>query len=187
MNDDIRYLEAGPYKLVARFHKGTFRSVLWSGGKVVFEAEGTLLDEVTGMGLAHLAELQADIAAARNGAAPTVDEATAALKRLHGRLNDNHLAMLRAHVKAAGHQITATQLADAAGYKSYSAANLQYGLVGAMLLSEMPEALPKRPDGTPILTCAIASGEYPQGVDEAQWVWTMRPHIVAALKASGIV
>ena len=50
-------------------------------------------------------------------------------------------AMLRAHYEAPGRKITATQLAQAAGFANFSAANLQYGLLGAMLFAEIPEDL----------------------------------------------
>lgn len=54
-----------------------------------------------------------------------------------------------------------------------------------MLFAQMPEDLPRRSNGTPIMTCAIASGEDQRGVGEEQWVWKMRPHIQQGLNELG--
>jgi len=48
-------------------------------------------------------------------------------------MSDGQEAMLLAHLNAADHCITATELAEAAGYENYNAANLQYGKLGQML------------------------------------------------------
>jgi hypothetical protein len=70
--------------------------------------------------------------------------------------------------------ITATQLADAAKYEGYSAANLQYGKVGWLMYGELPVALPRRKsDGHLIYTCALAEQDDQRLPDEQHWVWKM--------------
>ena len=61
-----------------------------------------------------------------------------ALKKIMPSLSDGHLAMLKAHCRAPNRCLTATQLADAAGYANDSAANLQHGFVGKLLWEELP-------------------------------------------------
>lgn len=187
MQDDVKTIEAGKYKLVARFHRGSNRGAIWADGKVVDEVEGDSLDDAWKKLCDRLYARLIEAAGLRNGTPPSAHEARLAFQRIEPRLSTGHKAMLRAHLRADGRRITATQLADAAGYSRYSAVNLQYGLLGAMLFAEMPEELPKRADGSPIMTCAIASSEDLRSSEEEQWIWQMRPHIAEGLEASGIL
>ena len=180
MSDESKILEAGEYVLVARYNKGAYRGALWQSGSIIYKVEGKSLDDAYRQLEIRLYELQVAKAAARNGAAPSEQEAVVAIQRVLPRLTSSQRAMLLAHAKAPESRMTASQLADAAGYASYSAANLQYGLLGAMLFAEMPENLPRRSDGSPIMTCAIASGDNLRA-EEDQWIWKMRPHIKHAV------
>jgi len=179
--EELKTLEAGEYTLVARFYKSTYRGALWYEGKILFQVEGESLDDAFRKLLPLLYEQQVSKAAKRNGASPSTEETTKALYRIWPKISAGQKAMLVAHQKADGQRITATQLAQAAGYANYSAANLQYGLLGALLFAEMPEELPRRADGTPIMTCAIATGDAADKDAEDHWVWKMRPHIYDAL------
>jgi hypothetical protein len=185
MSDEIKSLEAGEYTLVARLHKGKHRGAMWHGGKIIEEVDGQSLEVVYRKLEALLFERQVAKAVARGGADPSIEEAVKALNRVMSKASNGQRAMLRAHFHAPQQRITATQLAEAAAYATYSAANLQYGLLGAMLFAEMPEDLPRRSDRTPIMTCAISSGEDQRGDSEEQWVWKMRPHLVEALSQIG--
>jgi hypothetical protein len=89
--------------------------------------------------------------------------------------------MMKAHHCAPDHLISAAQLAEAAGYSSYSCANLQYGLLGAQLNAELPTALPRRKSGTLITTCSIATAEDQRSRSEDEWLWKMHAHIAQAL------
>jgi hypothetical protein len=99
-------------------------------------------------------------------------EYAAAFRSIRGRLSDAHKAMLKAHVNAPRRTLTATDLAAAAGYGSYSAANLQYGFVGKWLHEEILCPLPQRADGSKVYTCALAVGD---GNDqpEEHWRWVL--------------
>lgn len=182
MNEELKALEAGEYVLVARLVEGVYRGALWHAGKIEQKVEGSSLDEVYRKLERLLYERQKAKAAARNGADPSVEETAIALQRVLPKISDGQRAMLRAHLKAPERRITATQLAAAAGYANYSAANLQYGRLGAMLFAEVPEDLPCRKDGSPVMTCVIASGDDQRNMDEEQWVWKMRPHVEEALR-----
>jgi hypothetical protein len=184
--DKLKALEAGEYTLVARIIDGTYKGALWHGGRIVEKVEGGSLEEVYGKLVTLLVDRQAAKAAARNGAAPSVDEAVHAISRVLQKASDGQKAMLRAHFEAPDQRITASQLAEAAGYASYGAANLHYGLLGAMLYSEMPEDLPRRKDATPIMTFAIADGANREE-GELHWVWKLRPHVSEAIKQLGAI
>jgi hypothetical protein len=97
---------------------------------------------------------------------------------------DNELAMLKAHVK---HRIlTATQLADSAGYQSYSSANVHYGTFGRDI-SEMLHLKPKeRADGSLIWTSVLAHGMDADGELSPEYRWQIHPQLVEALNRLGI-
>jgi len=186
-DDEIKSLTAGPSTLVARWHQGSWTAAVWSGGEKIVTERTESLEAAWQFLIDWLGERVEEAARLRNGEAPSAEEARRAFCAISERLSDGQRKMLKAHLAAPGHTLTASQLASAAGYKGYSGANLQYGFVGAMLVHEMPEILPKRPDGTRIATCAIASADDIRASNEEQWLWKMRPHIVQGLKASGIV
>lgn len=114
-------------------------------------------------------------------------------------LPDSYRAMLRAHLHATDHLISATKLAEAAGYAGYEGANLHYGILGQKLAQEIGFTPPERADGTKIWTCAIARDpnsdlEFPDSslmetllrkMDIAHFEWQMRPQVVEALRALG--
>ncbi|SLK07486.1 hypothetical protein [Novosphingobium mathurense] len=103
-------------------------------------------------------------------------------------ITDGQKAMLDAHLAAPGHILTATQLAHAAGYASYEAANAQYGLLARALAEELEWTPAEQgPDGHPIWTFTLATegsdDEAPVVAlgDRAEWRWRLRPQVVEAL------
>ncbi|PTQ98423.1 hypothetical protein C8K18_1075 [Paraburkholderia sp. GV068] len=115
---------------------------------------------------------------------------TEALASVLPRLTAAQLKMLQAHYHAVDRTITATQLAAAAGYASYSGANLQYGFIGKAILEIYPLVVDKRRDGTPIFTLALADAagyEQSSDIDDTEWKWRMLPALAHALGALGIV
>lgn len=187
MHEEVKSVVAGKYTLVARFHEGVNKGALWADGKVVDLVQGSTLDEAWTQVCARLYGHLSAQATQRGEVPPSAEEARRAFLNIGARLTAGHKAMLRAHLLAPQHQITARSLAQAAGYAGYSAANLQYGLLGAMLYAEMPEPLPLRADGTPVMTCMIGHGQDQRMAPEAEWIWTMRAHIVDGLRTSGIL
>lgn len=187
MSDELKTITAGAYTLVSRVIDGAFCGTLWHAGKKEEVLMGSSIDDVWQKLMNELYKRQVLVATARNGAEPTADEAAKAFLRIEPRLHAAHKAMLRAHLKSKDRNITATELATAAGYAGYPAANLHYGLLGAMLFAEMPEDLPKGANGLPVMTCAIASLDDQRSSPEHQWIWKMRPHIVEGLKMAAIL
>ena len=116
------------------------------------------------------------------------------------RIPDSYRAMLRAHLAAPDHLISATKLAEAAGYNGYEGANLHYGKLGYLVAAEIDFTPPKRDDGSEIWTCAIARDpsldtEFPEtslieglmrGIETGHFEWQMRPQVVQALRALGL-
>jgi hypothetical protein len=99
-------------------------------------------------------------------------------------LPDSHLAMLRAQCRAKDCTITATKLAEAAGFDNYGLANLQYGTLAfnvAEHLGFRPQLI--RRDGTACwwttLSYSIEGSPEP---DTGHFQFVMRPELVAALR-----
>lgn len=113
-----------------------------------------------------------------------------------GPLPDGHRKMLEAHYSAPNHNITATRLAEAAGYANWNAANLQYGTLAFQVAEELGFEPPKRQDGTEIWTMTIATGRLDlnddmlsesmkRPLEHQHFEWTLRPQVVEALSALG--
>jgi hypothetical protein len=77
--------------------------------------------------------------------------------------------------------LTATGLANAAGYESFSSANEKYGRLGRMLAEYLEWDPVKRPDGSPIWTTMIATGGEGDW-DDGQFRWVMRTEVAEALR-----
>lgn len=173
----------GPYSLVARQQEDLVRGVIWLAGKKVEDCSGTSVDAVFDALRDRVGELMHGAAEQRVGP-PAQADTLGALRRVIPKMTPAQVRMLRAHFVAPDQRITATQLADAAQYESYRAANLHYGQLGYLLYVELPTPLPRREsDGKLIYTCSLAEEEDQRGEDEAEWVWKMRPHVAAALGA----
>ncbi|KRB86517.1 hypothetical protein ASE00_07400 [Sphingomonas sp. Root710] len=126
----------------------------------------------------------AKIAARGESGIPTPEEYLAALKTIS--ITDGQRAMLTAHFKAPGRTMTATELANAAGYKSWSSANSQYGLLARNVAEEL-EWEPPLHHGVPVWTFALAcEAEQAAGKEELDgqhWKWTLRGELAEALAA----
>lgn len=99
-------------------------------------------------------------------------------------MQEFHRTMLRAHCHAPNHTITATQLAQAAGFENYGAANLHYGTLAHWVADELGFTPDQRPNQTYRWWRAIASGK--AGSEEStdgHFEWTMRPALVEALQS----
>jgi len=187
MRDEVKSIKSGPYTLVARLYEGRYHGFLWEGGKVVENDAADSLSAAWARVCSRLYERLSQAAQARGADASNATEARNAFLAVHPRLSVGQKAMLRAHLDAPDRCLTATQLSKAAGYRGYAAANLQYGLLGAMLYGEMPQFLPLRRDGSPIMTFMIASGENEEQRPEREWIWKMRHSIAVGLREARIL
>ena len=125
----------------------------------------------------------AEDAPADDNAVPEKSAYRAALLAIRGEISDGQHAMLRAHATADGQRLTATELAEAAGYATHSSANLHYGKLGKTLGEQLGFTPPmSRKGGGPVWTNVLATGdEDAAAVSAADFVWTMRPPLYDAL------
>ncbi|MVW64171.1 hypothetical protein GPY61_30000 [Massilia sp. NEAU-DD11] len=115
----------------------------------------------------------------------SVEQYKSALLALRDKnLPSSHFAMLRAQCRAPDTAITATQLAEAVGYESYHAANLQYGTLAfnlAGILGFTPQLMHR--DGSLCWwTTLSVAGEGAAYEDAQQFHFVMRPELVQALR-----
>lgn len=114
----------------------------------------------------------------------SVEQFKSALLALRDRyLPPSHRAMLQAQCRASGSAITATQLAAAADYENYNAANLQYATLAfnvAGLLGFTPSL--KRQNGDPCWwTTLSVEGEAPDD-GEPHFYFVMHSELIHALR-----
>ncbi len=114
----------------------------------------------------------------------TVEQFKRALLAVRDKnLPDTHLAMLRAQCRSPKSTITATQLAQAAEYQNYNAANLQYGTLAFNIAGHLCFDPEKRPDGTQrwwtTLSYSVDGAADPE---TGQFQFIMRPELVEALR-----
>lgn len=98
----------------------------------------------------------------------------------------NGFSMLKAHYRSTDYKISATRLAEAAGYSSYSTGNEQYGYFAHKIcdiLSYTPEI---RDTGEEAWTTAICVGS-PQKDNQGHFQWILRPEVIEALEGLGLV
>jgi len=104
--------------------------------------------------------------------------------RSDGHFESNqYLNMLKAQYQADGHIITASRLAEAAGYANYNAANLHYGTMGRLLAVYLGYLPPKRPDGTRMWWQTLSKGNAAsEETLDGHFEFVMRPELVKALE-----
>ncbi|MFN8400070.1 MAG: hypothetical protein U0X74_08645 [Anaerolineales bacterium] len=107
-------------------------------------------------------------------AVPSVAKYKNAFRQISANLTPKQMAMLKAQYSAPRHTLTATQLANAAGYKNFKGANLQYGIIGTMLR----EALNYWDDDGQA-SYVLSYFEKP---DEEEWLIVMHKEVAQALR-----
>lgn len=113
----------------------------------------------------------------------TVEQYKQALLALRDKnLPDSHFRMLRAQGRAPGGAITATQLAEAAGFKNHNAANLQYGTLAANVGVRIGYHPDKRHDGSDIAWPALSFTDGVGAPGTGHFLFIMRPELLQALK-----
>ena len=171
-------------QLVAAKNGTATLGAVWKAGTKVFNYTGTNLQDVLAALRSHVDEGLTESVKTRTEP-PDGEDYVRAFQAVLKDLSDGHCAMLKAHYRAPNQTITATELATAAGYKSYSAANLQYGNVGKALYEELPVEIPAREDGSLIYTSALATaGEKTEA--EVHWAWKLRPEVAYAIEHLGL-
>lgn len=173
------------YELVARLIKGIHRGVLWRGGSRLLEVTANSNEEA--MRLLHKGFYQRMTEGMTN-VALEAGKIEGAFTAIWPALTDGQKKMLRAHLNAPNRCLTSTQLAEAAGYATYSAANLWYGLAGWMLFGELPRLVETdEKSREPTYTFWIAEAPDRQQLPREQWIWQMRPEVARALESTQLV
>lgn len=172
------------YVLVARvvgYQK--VNGLLWLDGKKGASCEGTSLDGVMRM----LVEIVDDNIRLKRMKGPAdAAEYAWAFGKIMEHVSEGHCAMLRAHYHAENRILTARQLAKAAGYANFNAANLQYGHLGRMISNLIGNGWIRHEyTGEPIWTYGIATGPTGKDVDTVEWEWQLRPEVAQALELLG--
>lgn len=172
------------HTLLAAIHEGKCKGRVWRSKELIHEQTGddpeSLIKELrdwVNQSISGRAEAQ--------GENPSHDRLLSAMKQILPSLTDGQLAMLKAHYSAPEQTITAGDLAEAAGYASFSGANLQYGFIGKALQEISPIKLPKRGDGTEIYTFYLAEAAT-ESEEEGYWRWKLRPEVSSVIKELGL-
>lgn len=99
---------------------------------------------------------------------PTAEEFETAIRLAD--LTKAEIGMLVAHAGAGEEGLTAGELASAAGYQSFSSANLHYGLCGGKLCDAIGVIAPRGSDRDRAPTAAMARPGETRADDEFVWV-----------------
>jgi hypothetical protein len=108
---------------------------------------------------------------------PSVAAYKAVLPQAIESLSDSQIAMLRAQYLAPQHAMTATQLAEAAKYRSFHGANLQYGKMGQKLRKALKYT---NPDGQ--ASYVLSYFIIPESDYNDEWIFVLHPNVVQAIK-----
>ena len=166
--------------------KGSPKAAVLAGARRLHVANGEDLDSAIAAARGWVDALFAEEAARRR--APHVATVEEYVRYFAQHPPAEHaLAMLRAHATAPEGVMTATELAEAAGWPSYTSANVHYGNLGRDVAQTLHLTLPPiGENGSPVWTMALADDAGLR--DEAgRWRWRMHPELVEALKALAIV
>jgi hypothetical protein len=172
------------HTILSTKHKGKFRGRVWKEKALLHETEGSSIENTLGV-LKQFVDEKLEGAARAAGSTPDETRVLAGLREICSQLSDGQLAMLKAHYHAENQAMTATELANAAGYASYHPANLHYGNIGKSLYELAPIELRTYKDGTPIYTFYLAVA-LTDAEDEQYWNWKLRPEVSNAIAALGL-
>jgi hypothetical protein len=183
-------LEHKGYRIRSKRRDGVTYCRVFLAGHMVFKEEVDSVLEGLVMGRRWVDQRVAEIIASRGDDLPSAEEYAEAFRRIAHKLTEGYRAMLRAHYRATEHTLTTGQLAQAAGYADFKAANLHYGRIGVLLDSALHLALDTGPGGTRAYTTVLATSgdeEPHKGRLREEWRWVMRPQVVEAVATLGWV
>lgn len=195
MSTDDRAMRYGRYTMIARTMAGVHRAVGYIGKRRITEATGDSIQSARENLRAELAARDRVEIEKRVAGVPTAVEYQEALEVLADKITDAQRAMLKAHYHAkkadvredrADRTLTVIELAKAAGFPDFGAANLQYGLLGRKVAEQLgyKPPIPDDRDDT-VWTFALATGV--RRIEGGLWEWTLRPEVADALHRAGMV
>lgn len=172
------------HTIVAAWHEGKYKGRIRVDEVVVHDTEGSDIPDVIERSKKFIDE-KIEAEARRAGSTPDEMRVLEGLRTIRPKLHKGQLAMLKAHYHAEDQVMTPTELASAAGYASYSSANLHYGNVGKYLYELAPILLREYDDGSPIYTFYLAEAAT-ESDNEENWKWKLRPEVSKAIAALGL-
>jgi len=132
MNKDRVKEDYRQHTILAAWDEGKFKGRVWKDKVVIHDIEGSDIPETIAC-LKRFIDEKIEVEARMAGSTPDETRVLEGLRTISPKLHDGQLAMLKAHYHAEDQVMTATELANAAGYASYSSANVHYGTVGKYL------------------------------------------------------
>jgi hypothetical protein len=108
---------------------------------------------------------------------PSIAAYKAAFPHFIRSISDSQVTMLRAQYLAPQHAMTATELAEAAGYRSFHGANLQYGKMGQKLRASLHYT---KPDGQ--ASYVLSYFIIPQPGCNDEWIFVLHPNVAQAIE-----
>jgi predicted HNH restriction endonuclease len=180
---DRKTITYGRFQINAGILNGKPRAMAVQGTTRILERDGMDLDTAIASAKAGLDELEASRRKQRK--APyigTVDDYVGAFQTI--KLGEREKRMLHAHAHTEGRTLTATQIANAAGYEGHQQTNSQYGKLARRVAEAAGLARIDGEDGEDAWTFALATGEREEG---EHWRWTMHPEVFDALRSLNIV
>ena len=185
---NIETIKYGRYEIKAGMANNKARALAYLRNKKVCDAEDNTVESVISKIKTILDDLDSNNNSARR--APhigTVTDYVNAFMSLD--IAESRLAMLKAHAKAPQQIMSLQQLADAAGYKDYSAATLQYGTLAKDIIAFCGLKIRQEESWSiEVATCSSAEFVHADGTKildtgpHPDWAWQMHPEVLEALK-----
>lgn len=153
------------------------------GAKPVTYAEGASIEKALHALRSSLDKRDAEQRDTRKDGIPTAQEFADAFTRLDGNIGKHHWLMLKALLAAPERTLTATEIAAAAGYSSFSSANAHLGKLARMIAEDLDYTPSMQDDGTRLWTMTLATGPGEKGSEtDRYWRWTLRAEVAEALR-----
>lgn len=175
------------HKLVARLRQSTMGVAIYTNDnkKLLIGELECASTEAAIQELRDKVDAELGGQALQAGDTPDQEKVVKALQSIVNDLPDSYIAMLKAHYHAPNRELTAGQLAEAAGFENYGAVNLHYGKLGLRLWEIAPCQLPKDKKGSLIYTYYLADGAPDQEPTENHR-WVLKEPIARAIEAIGL-
>ena len=165
--------------------KGTFKARAFLGPMAVADGYGASHEEAVEAVRQQLDQRRIEIQKDRIDGVPSAREFEDGLMVLAAadRIEDGQRRMLRGIFEAPGMTLTATGLAQAAGFDAYQIANMKFGMLGLALGQELGFEPPGHRKGGAVWTKVLATGPSRSELEpDERHPWTLRAEVAEALR-----